>query len=168
MRTRPALEHKFRTSARRVAILIALLFLARFISSAADSGVRQGKAAMNDWGGDAPGVRRRITINDLPPPGSNALAINSTSGGQLSNRRRTTRSAWGIRNAAGIAFRPGTSELWMSTNERDELGDNLVPDYISRVRPEGFYGWPWFYLGNHVDPSTQRKTCRSCRKVRCA
>ena len=60
--------------------------------------------------------------------------------------------AWGIRNAVGIAVRPGTEELWMSTNERDELGDDLVPDYISRVQPGGFYGWPWFYLGNHQDP----------------
>jgi glucose/arabinose dehydrogenase len=60
--------------------------------------------------------------------------------------------AWGIRNAVGIAFRPGTNELWMSTNERDELGEDLVPDYISSVRAGGFYGWPWFYIGNHVDP----------------
>jgi glucose/arabinose dehydrogenase len=60
--------------------------------------------------------------------------------------------AWGIRNAVGIAFRPGTNELWMSTNERDELGEDLPPDYISGVKPGGFYGWPWFYLGNHVDP----------------
>jgi glucose/arabinose dehydrogenase len=63
--------------------------------------------------------------------------------------------AWGIRNAVGIAFRPGTNELWMSTNERDELGEDLVPDYISSVRPGGFYGWPWFYIGNHVDPHYQ-------------
>jgi glucose/arabinose dehydrogenase len=60
--------------------------------------------------------------------------------------------AWGIRNAVGIAFRPGTDELWMSTNERDELGDDLPPDYISRVQAGGFYGWPWFYMGNHSDP----------------
>jgi glucose/arabinose dehydrogenase len=60
--------------------------------------------------------------------------------------------AWGIRNAVGIAIRPGSDELWMSTNERDELGDDLVPDYISHVTPGGFYGWPWFYLGNHQDP----------------
>ena len=60
--------------------------------------------------------------------------------------------AWGIRNAVGIALRPGSDELWMSTNERDELGDNLVPDYISHVTPGGFYGWPWYYLGNHQDP----------------
>lgn len=60
--------------------------------------------------------------------------------------------AWGIRNAVGIALRPGTNELWMSTNERDGLGDNLVPDYISHVTPGGFYGWPWYYLGDHQDP----------------
>ena len=60
--------------------------------------------------------------------------------------------ASGIRNAVGIAMRPGTEDLWMSTNERDGLGDDLVPDYISRVAPGGFYGWPWFYMGNHPDP----------------
>jgi glucose/arabinose dehydrogenase len=60
--------------------------------------------------------------------------------------------AWGIRNAVGIAIRPGSSELWMSTNERDGLGDDLPPDYISRVTPGGFYGWPWFYIGNRQDP----------------
>ena len=65
--------------------------------------------------------------------------------------------AWGIRNAVGIAFRPGTQELWMSTNERDELGDDLVPDYISRVEPGGFYGWPWFYIGAHPDPRHRGK-----------
>src|SRR4029077_16583942 len=45
--------------------------------------------------------------------------------------------AWGIRNAVGIAFRPGTNELWMSTNERDEIGDDLPPDYISSVKAGG-------------------------------
>ncbi|MGI8438378.1 MAG: PQQ-dependent sugar dehydrogenase [Chthoniobacterales bacterium] len=65
--------------------------------------------------------------------------------------------AWGIRNAVGIAIRPGSDELWMSTNERDGLGDNLVPDYISHVTPGGFYGWPWFYLGAHQDPRQKGK-----------
>lgn len=65
--------------------------------------------------------------------------------------------AWGVRNAVGIKFRPGTSELWMSTNERDELGDGLVPDYISRVQPGGFYGWPWFYIGANQDPRHKGK-----------
>jgi glucose/arabinose dehydrogenase len=310
--------------------LIALLFLACFISNAADSGVRQGKAAMDDWTSDAPGARHKVTVNDLPPPGSNALAINppriishptraelrvppgfkidiyasgfrdprflltapngdvfvtesranqikvisgdhaesiqlfadaglnkpfglafyppggdpqflyvaNTDGvirfpyrngdmkargpaeklpAQLSGGAGFLRSgghwtrdivfapdgrkmyisigsrsndsddaseadrarifefnpdgtgqkvyAWGIRNAVGIAFRPGTSELWMSTNERDELGDDLVPDYISSVRPGGFYGWPWFYLGNHVDPRHKGKHVDLAEKV---
>jgi len=65
--------------------------------------------------------------------------------------------AWGIRNAVGIAFRPGTNELWMSTNERDEIGEDLPPDYICSVRPGGFYGWPWFYIGNHPDPRHKGK-----------
>ena len=73
--------------------------------------------------------------------------------------------AWGIRNAVGIAFRPGTNELWMSTNERDDLGEDLVPDYISRVQPGGFYGWPWFYLGNHQDPRHKGKHPELAGKV---
>ena len=73
--------------------------------------------------------------------------------------------AWGIRNAVGIAFRPGIHELWMSTNERDELGEDLPPDYISSVRPGGFYGWPWFYLGNHFDPRHKGKHLDLAAKV---
>ncbi|MEO8191104.1 MAG: PQQ-dependent sugar dehydrogenase [Acidobacteriota bacterium] len=60
--------------------------------------------------------------------------------------------ASGIRNAVGIAVQPGSGELWASVNERDGLGDDLVPDYISRIRDGGFYGWPWFYIGGHQDP----------------
>jgi len=59
--------------------------------------------------------------------------------------------AHGIRNAVGLAINPTTGELWMSVNERDGLGDNLVPDYISHVTPGGFYGWPWFWMGGTVD-----------------
>jgi glucose/arabinose dehydrogenase len=60
--------------------------------------------------------------------------------------------ATGIRNGAGIAVDPATGELWASTNERDGLGDNLVPDYVTRVKAGGFYGWPWYYMGGHEDP----------------
>src|SRR5581483_4868952 len=73
--------------------------------------------------------------------------------------------AWGIRNAVGIALRPGTNELFMSTNERDEIGENLPPDYISSVRPSGFYGWPWFYIGNHPDPRHKGKHPELADKV---
>ena len=47
---------------------------------------------------------------------------------------------------------PQTGELWCSVNERDALGDNLVPDYITHVQEGGFYGWPWWYIGAHQDP----------------
>ena len=60
--------------------------------------------------------------------------------------------ASGIRNCVGMAINPATGELYCSTNERDGLGDNLPPDYITHVHDGGFYGWPWFYLGNHEDP----------------
>ena len=65
--------------------------------------------------------------------------------------------AYGIRNPVGIATNPITGELWASVNERDGLGDNLVPDYITHVQPGGFYGWPWFYMGGHQDPRQQGK-----------
>ena len=60
--------------------------------------------------------------------------------------------ATGIRNGVGITVDPNTGDLWSSTNERDGLGDDLVPDYITRVKEGGFYGWPWYYMGNHEDP----------------
>ncbi len=60
--------------------------------------------------------------------------------------------AYGIRNAVGLAVNPITGELWCSVNERDALGDDLVPDYITHVQPGGFYGWPWWYMGPHQDP----------------
>jgi glucose/arabinose dehydrogenase len=60
--------------------------------------------------------------------------------------------AAGIRNPVGIAINPTTGQLWCSVNERDMLGDNLVPDYITSVKEGGFYGWPWFYMGDHQDP----------------
>ena len=60
--------------------------------------------------------------------------------------------ATGIRNCVGLALHPSTGDLWCSTNERDGLGDNLVPDYVTRVREGAFYGWPWYYIGDHQDP----------------
>ena len=60
--------------------------------------------------------------------------------------------ATGIRNCVGLAVHPVTGDLYCSTNERDGLGDNLVPDYVTRVRQSAFYGWPWFYIGENQDP----------------
>jgi glucose/arabinose dehydrogenase len=60
--------------------------------------------------------------------------------------------ASGIRNCVGEAINPTTGQLWCSVNERDALGNHLVPDYVTSVKEGGFYGWPWFYMGGHQDP----------------
>jgi glucose/arabinose dehydrogenase len=52
-----------------------------------------------------------------------------------------------------LAVHPATADVYCSTNERDELGDNLVPDYVTRIREGEFFGWPWWYMGNHEDPN---------------
>ena len=66
--------------------------------------------------------------------------------------------AYGIRNAGGgLAIDPKTGELWASVNERDALGDNLVPDYITHVQAGGFYGWPYYYIGGNPDPRLKGK-----------
>ena len=60
--------------------------------------------------------------------------------------------ATGIRNCSGLAVQPGTGALWCAVNERDGLGDDLPPDYATHVAEGAFYGWPWYYLGDHQDP----------------
>ena len=60
--------------------------------------------------------------------------------------------ATGIRNPVGLTLNPVTKQIWTCVNERDALGDDLVPDYATSVKDGGFYGWPYYYLGNHVDP----------------
>jgi glucose/arabinose dehydrogenase len=65
--------------------------------------------------------------------------------------------ASGLRNAVGIAIDPSSGKLWASVNERDQLGDDLPPDYITHVEPGGFYGWPWYYIGAHPDPRHKGK-----------
>jgi glucose/arabinose dehydrogenase len=84
---------------------------------------------------DHPGEKQRANILQCGPDGSNLRVYAS-----------------GIRNPVGLAVHPQTGEVWTSVNERDALGDNLVPDYITHVQEGGFYGWPWFYIGNHPDP----------------
>ena len=60
--------------------------------------------------------------------------------------------ATGLRNPTALAIQPGTGTLWAVVNERDELGEDLVPDYLTSVKEGGFYGWPYSYFGQHVDP----------------
>lgn len=63
--------------------------------------------------------------------------------------------ASGLRNPVGLAFHPDSGALWTTVNERDELGSDLVPDYMTTVQEEGFYGWPYSYFGDHLDPRAQ-------------
>ncbi|MFC0254338.1 PQQ-dependent sugar dehydrogenase [Massilia consociata] len=65
-------------------------------------------------------------------------------------KRRTY--ATGLRNCVGMLVYPGTGDVMCTVNERDALGDNLPPDYLTRVKQGGFYGWPWYYIGDHEDP----------------
>jgi glucose/arabinose dehydrogenase len=120
-------------------------------------------------------------ISDLPPAGDHRtrdvvfakdgknmlVAVGSADNVSQSNRSQEHRAnvleytpegkfvkiyASGIRNPVGLAINPLNGELWTSVNERDNLGNNLVPDYITSVKEGGFYGWPWFYIGQHEDP----------------
>jgi glucose/arabinose dehydrogenase len=67
------------------------------------------------------------------------------------------RYAYGLRNPVGLAINPVTKELWTAVNERDGMGDDLVPDYFTSVRDGGFYGWPYSYIGAHLDPRMNGK-----------
>lgn len=102
--------------------------------------VSVGSKSNNDDTDGNPGEYHRANILAFNPDGS---------GGSV--------YASGIRNAVGIAVHPRTGELWASVNERDELGDNLPPDYITHVEEGGFYGWPWYYIGGHADPKHHGK-----------
>jgi glucose/arabinose dehydrogenase len=84
--------------------------------------------------------KRRADILAFDPDGSNERVY-----------------AWGIRNPVGLAKNPETGQLWTSVNERDLLGDHLVPDYITHVEEGGFYGWPWYYIGPNQDPRHEGK-----------
>lgn len=68
--------------------------------------------------------------------------------------------ASGLRNPVGMDWAPGTTTLWTAVNERDELGNDLVPDYMTSVKENGFYGWPYSYYGQHLDPRIEAKDQR--------
>ena len=82
---------------------------------------------------------RRAAINEYDPDGRSHRIF-----------------ADGIRNPIGLAFNPATKELWTAVNERDGLGDDLVPDYVTSVKDGGFYGFPYFYLGENIDPRREK------------
>jgi len=64
--------------------------------------------------------------------------------------------ASGLRNPTGLAWEPETRKLWAVVNERDEIGPDLVPDYLTSVQDGAFYGWPYSYYGQHLDPRSSR------------
>jgi glucose/arabinose dehydrogenase/mono/diheme cytochrome c family protein len=108
----------------------------QFTSDGRKMFVSVGSASNIDDPDTTPGEKNRADILEFNPDGSDMQVY-----------------AYGIRNAGGgLAINPKTGELWCSVNERDGLGDNLVPDYITHVEPGGFYGWPWWYIGGHQDP----------------
>lgn len=102
--------------------------------------VSVGSKSNADDADDHPAEFHRADILEFNPDGSSVRVY-----------------AAGIRNPVGIAIDPKTGVLWTSVNERDSLGDNLVPDYITHVEDGGFYGWPWYYMGKHQDPRLKDK-----------
>jgi glucose/arabinose dehydrogenase len=102
--------------------------------------VSVGSASNHDDADTHPGEFHRANVLEFTPEGKFVKIYAS-----------------GIRNCVGEAINPVTGELWCSTNERDTLGDNLVPDYITHVQEDGFYGWPWWYMGGNQDPTLKGK-----------
>jgi glucose/arabinose dehydrogenase len=102
--------------------------------------VSVGSRSNNDDPDKTPAELHRADILEFNPDGTGVRVFAS-----------------GIRNAVGIAVHPRTGELWASVNERDRLGDNLVPDYVTHVQDGGFYGWPWYYIGGNSDPRHRGK-----------
>jgi glucose/arabinose dehydrogenase len=93
--------------------------------------VSVGSGSNNDAGEDC----RRAAILEFNPDGTGYRIYAS-----------------GIRNPVGLALQPGTDTIWTAMNERDNYGDDLVPDYVTSVKDGGFYGWPYSYIGKHYDP----------------
>jgi len=93
-------------------------------------------SATNATPENQPGDVERAAIHEYNPDGSGHRLFAS-----------------GLRNPVGLAWFPGSDTLWTAVNERDHLGDDLVPDFVTSVRGGGFYGWPYSYIGQHVDPT---------------
>jgi glucose/arabinose dehydrogenase len=107
--------------------------------------VTVGSGSNVDAGEDS----RRAAINRFNPDGSGQEIVAS-----------------GMRNVIGLRFLPGTDTLWAATQERDGLGDDLVPDYYTEVKPGAFYGWPYAYIGPNEDPRRKAERLTSCRRPR--
>lgn len=134
-------------------------------------GMPRGKAqpvtrpgALGDGGGhwtrdialSPEGTRLYIAIGSAGNLGEEAAPRATVQVLDLASGRQET-FASGLRNPVGIAIRPGSDEVWVTVNERDGLGDELVPDYLTRLAAGGFYGWPYAYIGDHPQPGYAEK-----------
>jgi glucose/arabinose dehydrogenase len=96
-----------------------------------------------------------VTIGSNSNAGENGLAADEGRARivQIDPKTGASRDfATGLRNPVGLAWQPESGALWVAVNERDELGSDLVPDYMTAVKEGGFYGWPYSYFGQHLDP----------------
>ena len=106
------------------------------------------------------GTRLFVTIGSNSNAGDNGLAVEEGRARIIEvdpGSGRTRAFATGLRNPNGMDWNPQTGALWTAVNERDELGDNLVPDYMTAVHEGGFYGWPFSYYGSHLDPRVKEQ-----------
>ena len=104
------------------------------------------------------GRRLYVTVGSNSNVGENGLSAERDRARILEVDLASGRSrpyATGLRNPVGMAWQPHSGKLWTAVNERDEIGSDLVPDYMTSVRDGGFYGWPWSYYGQHVDVRAQ-------------
>ncbi len=95
-------------------------------------------------------IGSRGNLAEEPLPRATIQEFTLDAAGTKASNQRTFAS--GLRNAVGTAYYPGTSDLYTVVNERDTLGDELVPDYMTKVADNGFYGWPYSYIGQHPQP----------------
>jgi glucose/arabinose dehydrogenase len=106
------------------------------------------------------GKRLFVTVGSNSNVGENGLENETSRAAILEIDPATGRTrvfASGLRNPVGLAWQPHSGALWTAVNERDELGSDLVPDYMTSVRDGGFYGWPYSYYGQHVDQRVQQQ-----------
>lgn len=104
------------------------------------------------------GTRLYVTVGSNSNVGENGLEMEEGRAAiwEVDRASGTKRLfAGGLRNPNGLAWEPDSGALWTAVNERDEIGSDLVPDYITSVKDGGFYGWPWSYYGQHVDERVQ-------------
>jgi glucose/arabinose dehydrogenase len=106
----------------------------------------------------ADGSRLYVTVGSNSNVAENGMAVEENRAAILEVERASGKSrvyASGLRNPNGLAWQPQSGALWTAVNERDEIGSDLVPDYMTAVKDGGFYGWPYSYYGQHVDTRVQ-------------